>query len=94
METFQVYHDIQARTGGDVYISVMTIVSSVRQMVETPIFAIVEGSSPIISYNYGARRPKRVKCAIITMACMALVYTVLMWIVIINVPEFLIGIFS
>ena len=87
-------NNVLSVTGGDVYISVMTIVSSVRQMVETPIFAIVEGSSPIISYNYGARRPKRVKCAIITMACMALVYTVLMWIVIINVPEFLIGIFS
>lgn len=34
----------------------MTIISSVRQMVETPIYAITEGSSPIISYNYGARR--------------------------------------
>ena len=44
-------------TGGDVYISVMTIVSSVRQMVETPIYAINEGTSPILSYNYGARRP-------------------------------------
>lgn len=87
-------NNVLSVTGGDVYISVMTIVSSVRQMVETPIFAIVEGSSPIISYNYGARRPKRVKRAIITMACMALVYTVLMWIVIINAPEFLIGIFS
>ena len=87
-------NNVLSDKGGDVYISVMTIVSSVSQMVETPIFAIVEGSSPIISYNYGARRPKRVKCAIITMACMALVYTVLMWIVIINVPEFLIGIFS
>ena len=37
--------------GGDVYISVMTIVSSVRQMVETPIYAINEGTSPILSYN-------------------------------------------
>ena len=46
-------------TGGDVYVSVMTIVSSVRQMVETPIYAITEGSSPIISYNYGARQKSR-----------------------------------
>ena len=45
--------------GGDVYISVMTIVSSVRQMVETPIYAINEGTSPILSYNYGAQRPKK-----------------------------------
>ena len=66
-------------TGGDVYVSVMTIVSSVRQMVETPIYAITEGSSPIISYNYGALRPARVKKAGITMALMALVYTGLMW---------------
>lgn len=41
--------------GGDVYISVMTIVASLRQMIETPIYAINEGTSPIISYNYGAK---------------------------------------
>ena len=81
-------------TGGDVYVSVMTIVSSVRQMVETPIYAITEGSSPIISYNYGALRPTRVKKAGITMALMALVYTDLMWSVIILAPEYLIGVFS
>ena len=80
--------------GGDVYISVMTIVSSVRQMVETPIYAITEGSSPIISYNYGALRPTRVKKAGITMALMALVYTGLMWSVIILAPEYLISVFS
>lgn len=72
----------------------MTIVSSVRQMVETPIYAITEGSSPIISYNYGALRPARVKKAGITMALMALVYTGLMWSVIILAPEYLISVFS
>lgn len=87
-------NNVLSVTGGDVYISVMTIVSSVRQMVETPIYAIVEGSSPIISYNYGAKRPKRVAKAIVTMALMALIYTLAMWLVIIKAPEFLIGIFS
>lgn len=87
-------NNVLSVTGGDVYISVMTIVSSVRQMVETPIYAIVEGSSPIISYNYGAKRPKRVAKAIVTMALMALIYTLSMWLVIIKAPEFLIGIFS
>ena len=52
-------NNVLSVTGGDVYISVMTIISSVRQMVETPIYAITEGSSPIISYNYGARRPPK-----------------------------------
>ena len=35
-------NNVLSVTGGDLYISVMTIVSSIRQMVETPIYAIVE----------------------------------------------------
>ncbi len=87
-------NNVLSVTGGDVYISVMTIISSVRQMVETPIYAITEGSSPIISYNYGARRPKKVRQAGITMAILALIYTLLIWSVILMAPRFLISIFS
>lgn len=87
-------NNVLSVTGGDVYISVMTIISSVRQMVETPIYAITEGSSPIISYNYGARRPQKVRQAGITMAVLALIYTLLIWSVILAAPHFLIGIFS
>ena len=87
-------NNVLSVTGGDVYISVMTIISSVRQMVETPIYAITEGSSPIISYNYGARRPQKVRQAGITMAVLALIYTLIIWSVILSAPRFLIGIFS
>lgn len=81
-------------TGGDVYISVMTIVSSVRQLVETPIYAFNEGSAPVISYNYGAHRPAMVRRAIVTMAGMVLVYTGITWSLIIFAPEYLIAVFS
>lgn len=81
-------------TGGDVYISVMTIVSSVRQMVETPIYAVNEGTSPVLSYNYGAHRPSLVRKAMVTMAMMILVYTAVMWSAIIFVPDYLIAVFS
>ena len=87
-------NNILSDVGGDIYISVMTIVSSVRQLVETPIYAMNEGTSPILSYNYGAQRPKRVRKAIRVMTCMILIYTAVMWSVIILAPEFLIGIFS
>lgn len=80
--------------GGDIYISVMTIVSSVRQMVETPIYAINDGSSPIISYNYGARRPSKVKQAGIVMTLLVFLYTGIMWSIILLAPGVLIGIFS
>ena len=87
-------NSVLSATGGDVYISVMTIVSSVRQIVETPIGAMNDGTSPIISYNYGARRPKRVKKAIFVLACLVLVYTGITWSIILLAPELLIGIFS
>ena len=56
-------NNILSDVGGDIYISVMTIVTSVRQLVETPIYAMNEGTSPILSYNYGACRPARVRKA-------------------------------
>lgn len=87
-------NNVLAVTGGDIYISVMTIVSSVRQLVETPIHAMNEGASPILSYNYGARRPKRVRKAGIVMSIMVLGYTAIMWGLIILAPRTLIQIFS
>ena len=87
-------NNVLSVTGGDIYISVMTIISSVRQMVETPIHAINEGTSPVLSYNYGARRPDRVKKAGVVLIIMVLIYTGIMWSVILISPEFLIGIFS
>ena len=72
----------------------MTIVSSVRQLVETPLHAINEGASPILSYNYGACRPKHVRKAGAILSVMVLVYTAVTWSMIILIPEFLIRIFS
>lgn len=87
-------NNVLSVTGGDIYISVMTIISSVRQLVETPIYAITEGSSPILSYNYGARRPERVKKSGIVMGLLILGYTAVMWSLIILVPGTLIRVFS
>ena len=87
-------NNILSNVGGDIYISVMTIVSSVRQLVETPIHAMNEGTSPILSYNYGARRPSRVRKAMMVMGAMMLGYTAIMWSIIIVFPNALIGFFS
>ncbi len=87
-------NNVLSVTGGDIYISVMTIISSVRQLVETPIYAINEGASPIVSYNYGARRPRRVKKAGIVMGLMIFSYTAIMWSLILVAPGMLIRVFS
>ena len=80
--------------GGDIYISVMTIVTSVRQILDTPVMAITEGTSPVISYNYGARRPSRIRKSILIMTVICVFYTVIVWALILVYPGFFIGIFS
>ena len=87
-------NNVLMQTGGTLYVSVMTIISSVRQILDTPIMAITEGASPAISYNYGAGKSKRVLNAILLMAAAAILYTCLMWVLIERFPLLFIKIFS
>ncbi len=80
--------------GGGLYVSVMTIVSSVRQILDTPVMAITEGASPLVSFNYGARIPENVRKAILIMTSIAVSYTMIIWILIERVPGFFISIFT
>ena len=80
-------NNILSVTGGDIYISVMTIVSSVRQLVETPIYAITEGTSPILSYNYGAKNRDRVKKAFRLLLTASLCYSTILWAFIMLFPQ-------
>ena len=72
----------------------MTIVNSARQMMETPILAFSEGASPVISFNYGAKRYDRIKQSILIMFLLNFGYTFLVWLVIRISPAMVIGIFS
>ena len=80
--------------GGEIYVSIMTIVSSVRQILDTPVMAVVEGASPIISYNYGAKRGRNVQKAIVIMMLVSAPYTLVVWLLILRRPEMFISIFS
>ena len=87
-------NSVLANVGGDLYVSVMTMVNSARQMMETPILAVAEGASPVISYNYGARRFDRIKRSIAIMVAMEFGYSLLVWLFIRLFPEMVIGVFS
>ena len=80
--------------GGDLAVGAMTILTSVMQFAMLPLQGLAQGAQPIISYNYGARRPRKVLRAAVSMALMALVYTLTIWAVILLAPHFLISIFS
>ena len=82
------------RFGGVLFVSCMTIIASVRSILDVPVLAISEGTSPIISYNYGARKAPHVRKAVKVMMCMAVPYTLLTWILVLARPLWFIRIFS
>ena len=80
--------------GGDLYVSIMTVVSSVRQMLDTPVLAIGDGTSPVLSFNYGARRPDNVRRSILIMTILGVSYTLVSWLLLLWKPGLFIGIFT
>ena len=87
-------NNVLEATGGDVYVSVMTIISSVRQMIETPIWSISEGSSPIISYNYGAKNVDRVRGTFRLLLKVSVGYAVILWLCVELFPQIFVSMFT
>ena len=56
-----ILNNILKHYGGDLSIGAMTIVQSVLTFMTMPIFGINQGAQPILGYNYGAKKYKRVK---------------------------------
>ena len=49
------------RYGNDYYVGTMTILFSISLLIHMPVDGLCQGAVPIMSYNYGAGRPDRVK---------------------------------
>ncbi len=82
------------RYGGDLYVGIMTVVNSVREITILPINGVVSGSQPVISFNYGAKDYARVKSGIRFNTLIGSVYTLFAWALILLFPRFWFGIFS
>jgi len=80
--------------GGDLYVGIMTVLNSVREVTSLPISGIVSGAQPVISYNYGAGDNDRVKAGIRFNTLFGAGYTLGAWAVIVVVPLFWFRIFS
>jgi putative MATE family efflux protein len=80
--------------GGDVYIGVMTVINSVREIVFMPVSGIGTGATPVLGYNYGAGKTERVREAIRFSAAITVAYTVLIWAAIMIFPRGFISIIS
>ena len=63
--------------GGDLYVGVMTVINSIREVVFMPISGTTQGSLPVMGYNYGARDYARVRQCIKFITKLCVVYATL-----------------
>lgn len=80
--------------GGDIYVGIMTIITSVREMTFMPVTGITHAAQPVMGYNYGAKLYDRVKKAIQFTSMITVVYLFFVWLVLFLFPEFFIRIFN
>jgi len=80
--------------GGDLYVGVMTVISSIREVVSLPIIGITNAAQPVLGFNYGAGYNNRVKAGIRFTSIVSVVYTIGVWILLRAFPGFFISIFN
>lgn len=80
--------------GGDIAVGAMTILTSVMQFSMLPLQGLAQGAQPITSYNYGARNGERVKRVFFSLAKASLVYSTLLWLLIMIAPQMFASIFT
>ncbi|MBO5071194.1 MAG: MATE family efflux transporter, partial [Roseburia sp.] len=80
--------------GGDLYVGIMTVLNSVREMLTLPVMGISNGAQPVLGYNYGAKQFGRVKQGIRFTSMVGIAYTLFAWLLVMVCPNLLISIFS
>ena len=80
--------------GGDLYVGVMTIINSLREVFTMPVQGLSNGSQPVTSYNYGAGQYSRVCASIRFTMGVAVACTAVFWAAAMLFPGPLIQIFS
>ena len=65
--------------GGDTAVGAISILTSILQFGMMPLMGLAQGAQPIISYNYGAKNPQRVKKAFFILLGCSLGFTTLLW---------------
>ena len=80
--------------GGDLYVGIMTVINSVREILSLPVGGLTSGSQPVLGYDYGAKRYGRVCQGIRFMAVIGILYTLLAWFAVIQCPRLLLSVFT
>ena len=82
------------RYGNDIAVGAMTILTSVMQFAMMPLQGLAQGAQPITSYNYGAGNVQRVKQIFFLLLRTSLIYSGILWALIMLFPQIFAGIFT
>lgn len=82
------------RYGSDVAVGAMTVLNSLNMLVFMPLQGFCQGAQPIVSYNYGAGKPKRVKEAFYSLFVICISYAGLFWLLTMLFPGTFASIFT
>lgn len=80
--------------GGDLYVGIMTVINSVREIISMPISGVTSGAQPVLGYNYGAGKGRRVKEGIRFMIIVCVGYSLFVWALVMLFPSLFIRIFN
>lgn len=80
--------------GGDLYVGVMTVINSIREIITMPVQGITNGCQPVLGYNYGAGQYERVRQGIRFTTMLTVGYSIAIWAVVMLLPGPLIRIFN
>lgn len=83
-----------SRYGGDLYVGIMTVLNSIREVVMMPVNGITNGAQPVMGFNYGAGKYRRVKQGIKFTSLVCIGYTVAAWLVLMLMPRAFIHMFN
>ena len=83
-----------ARYGGDLAVGAMTILTSVTQLLNMPLQGICQGGQPLMSFNFGAGKPDRVKKAFYLQFGCCVGLSAVFWAISMLAPQVFAGVFT
>ena len=79
---------------GDALVTAATIVQSYMLLITSPMLGITSGSQPLISYNYGANRPDRIRKTFFWVFMLCFCFTAAMFLISRIMPQYFVRIFT
>ena len=77
-----------------IYVGAMSLINSLREIMSLPNGGIVSGGQSVMSYNYGAKEYRRVSQSIRFIFLSGLAINIVMWALVMLIPEPLLRIFT